>query len=252
MREKRGDLVFTAKIFVCCLALCGVIFLLCAIFDIATCNTYVAEVEEKVKLSVIVDAGHGGRDGGALGANGAVEKDLNLSVARSLRDILLLCDVEVVMTRNGDSLVCDENDPSLKGRLKTTDLNNRLKISRENPKSVFVSIHMNKYPIEKYSGLQVYYSPNNECSSILAKDIQDKVAEILQPNNNRKIKKAGSNIFLLNRITSPAVLIECGFLSNENESEKLYLNEYRTKLAMIFAECIVSNANNLGIIYPNA
>ena len=219
MTNNKTNIMFAFKILIICMLFCGILLVLCVGFDFLTRdNSDKSVFSSSDGLAVVIDAGHGGRDGGAVSASGLLEKDLNLSVSFALNDILKLCGVNTVMTRSDDSLVCDESDPSLKGKLKMTDLKNRLNIANENPDALFVSIHMNKFSVEKYSGLQVYFSPNNEQSVTLATSIQNKVAEILQKDNARKVKKAGSNIFLLDRITLPAVLIECGFLSNNSEA----------------------------------
>ena len=105
---------------------------------------------------------------------------------------------------------------------------------------------MNNFSVEKYSGLQVYYSPNNEYSFDLAKSIQERVTEVLQNENTRKVKKAGSSIYLLYRITSPAVLIECGFLSNLEEAERLSNIDYQMQLSLVFADCVLKNSYHIG------
>ena len=191
--------------------------------------------------TVVIDAGHGGRDGGAVSADGIVEKVLNLEVSLALRDILLLYGMAPVMTRTEDTLLCAENDPALKGKIKSTDLKNRLKIAQEYKDGIFVSIHMNMFPIEKYSGLQVYYSKNHEKSYSFALAIQNQVQNRLQPLNERKAKPAGKSIFLLDRIETPAILIECGFLSNPNEAKQLSDPSYQTQLALVVAYGIWEN-----------
>ena len=182
-------------------------------------------------LTLIIDAGHGGEDGGAVGVNGEFEKDLNLEIAFILRDMALSAGYETVMTRTEDILLYDRN-VDYKGRKKALDLLARVKIAEKYENAIFVSIHMNAFPEKQYSGLQVYYSKNNPLSEALAKDIQDGVRLALQEKNNRKIKPAASNIYLLDRITLPSVLIECGFLSNPEECEKLSTDEYRKELAL--------------------
>ncbi len=237
---KKNYLIYTFKILIVCLCLTASIFanygLLC-VFKQGSMEY--KSVAAKPVFSVVIDPGHGGRDGGASSNDGTSEKELNLELSRSMSDFLFLCGVENTMTRRDDSLVCDENAPELKGKIKMTDLKNRLEIAESNPSGVFVSIHMNKFPIEKYKGLQVYYSVNNEKSEELAKSVQENVKNIMQPQNDRRIKAAGSNIFLLDRITLPAILIECGFLSNNEEAKLLSTNEYRTKLSLIIAESII-------------
>lgn len=181
---------------------------------------------------VIIDAGHGGEDGGAVGKNGIFEKDLNLLIAKDLCDMLRAEGITTVMTRESDVMLYDKT-VDYKGRKKLLDLSARLKIAESYENCIFVSIHMNSFPEEKYSGLQVYYSPNHQSSVLLAESIQKNVSKYLQSENSRSVKKAGSNIYLLDRIRSPAVLIECGFISNYEECELLSSKEYRQKLTLL-------------------
>ncbi|MBQ8141393.1 MAG: N-acetylmuramoyl-L-alanine amidase [Clostridia bacterium] len=181
--------------------------------------------------TVIIDAGHGGEDGGAVGINGIYEKELNLIIAADLCDMLRSNGVNVIMTRENDVMLYDKS-ADYKGRKKLLDLAERLRIGENCEDSVFVSIHMNSFPQEKYSGFQVYYSANNQGSQILAENIQTAVCESIQKNNGRSIKKADGNIYLLDRLSSPAVLIECGFISNSEECALLCTEEYRQKLTL--------------------
>ena len=189
------------------------------------------EPQKKETLTLIIDAGHGGEDGGTVGVNGTLEKDLNLEIAFLIRDMALAAGYDTVMTRSEDILLYDRS-LDYKGRKKALDLLARVKIAEKYENAIFVSIHMNAFPEKQYSGLQVYYSKNDPLSEEIAKDIQDGVQLSLQAQNNRKIKPASSNIYLLDRITLPAVLIECGFLSNPEECEKLSSENYRQKLAL--------------------
>jgi N-acetylmuramoyl-L-alanine amidase len=118
------------------------------------------------------------------------------------------------------------------------DLANRVKIAQETDDCIFVSIHMNSFPESKYNGLQIYYSKNNPSSRVLAEDIQLAIKNELQPNNKRKISEASSKIFILDRLTCPAVLIECGFLSNAEECRLLCTEIYQNQLSEIIAEKI--------------
>lgn len=194
-----------------------------------------------VRRRLIIDAGHGGKDGGAVSVTGTQEKQLNLDISLTLCDMLHALGYEVIMTRDDDIELTHTDG----GTRKMQDLLGRLKIARDNPDAVFVSIHMNKFPIEKYSGLQVYYSQNDEQSLELAQRIQNNVKTYIQQENNRKVKKADSSIFLLHKITSPAVLIECGFLSNNNEASLLDTVEYRTKLSAVIACSITNRYQNI-------
>jgi len=179
-------------------------------------------------ITVIIDAGHGGEDAGAVAPDGTLEKALNLEIATIIDSILAISGVDTVMTRETDTMLSDD---SISAKRKTADLRCRYMISKQHPNSLFVSIHMNKFPIEKYSGLQVYYSPNDSGSEKLASMIQSSAVNYIQPHNTREIKKADSSIYLLDRIETPAVLVECGFLSNESECAMLNDASYRRKLS---------------------
>ena len=195
--------------------------------------THTAINSDAKKLPVlIIDAGHGGEDGGTVGKNGVFEKELNLKIAENLNALALCSGYETVMTRSEDVLLYDRN-VDFKGRKKALDLLARVKIAEKYDDAIFISIHMNAFPEERYSGLQVYYSKNHESSKMIADEIQATVKNILQPDNGRVTKSADSSIFVLDRITHPAVLIECGFLSNEEECALLSSEEYQKKLALV-------------------
>jgi len=185
--------------------------------------------------TVIIDAGHGGEDGGASGKNGTLEKDVNLDIALKLAELMRLGGFDVVLTREDDRMLYTEN---IKGKRKTQDLRNRFEVAKQHPDSVFVSIHANAFPNAEYGGLQVYYSPNDSKSMDIASRIQFANAEYLQPENDRVIKKADSKIYLLDRIETPAVMVECGFLTNVNEAELLASEDYRTKLASVIYKAL--------------
>ncbi|MEE0969321.1 MAG: N-acetylmuramoyl-L-alanine amidase [Clostridia bacterium] len=195
--------------------------------------------------TVIIDAGHGGEDGGTEGKNGVKEKDLNLDIAFKLRDILKAYGMNVILTRSEDILLYDRN-VDYKGHKKSLDLKARLDIAKSVPDSIFVSIHMNAYPSDKYSGLQVWYSKNDTGSKLLADTVQSLIRERLQNENNRKIKAADSSIYLLDRAVSPSVLVECGFLSNPAECEKLSDENYRRSVAFVISMAIMSYSANNG------
>ena len=191
----------------------------------------------QVKLTVVIDAGHGGEDGGCEG-NGLIEKTLNLNIALLLADMLESEGISVVLTRETDILLYDKND-NYEGRKKALDLRRRVEIAENCENPIFISIHMNYFAHTKYSGLQVWYSKNDARSRILANLIQSKTKAELQPNNNRAIKEATSSIFLLDNLTCPAVLVECGFLSNTDDARALADAEYRQKLANVIFNAIM-------------
>ena len=192
--------------------------------------------------TVIIDAGHGGEDGGTSSVAGLVEKDVNLSIAKKLSEMLNASGINVVMTREDDRLLYDRN-VDFHGRKKKLDMAASLNIINKTENAIFVSIHMNAYQNPKYSGLQVWYSQNNADSEILADIIQSSNQTLLQPDNERKIKGATSAIFLLNEAKCPAVLVECGFLSNQAEAAKFATEEYRQKVALLLCSSILEFMN---------
>lgn len=202
------------------------------------------ETDAKQALpTVIIDAGHGGEDGGAVGVGGVLEKDINLSIAQKLYDSLTDKGVNCVMTRTEDTLLYDRN-ADYEGRKKALDAKARLEIAAKQEDAVFISIHQNSYPVEKYSGFQVYYSPNSAESSALARTLEEAVRKSLQPDNNRASKVAGSNIYLMQKLTCPAVLLECGFITNERECKALSSEEYQNRLSEILCDAITDFINS--------
>lgn len=184
---------------------------------------------------IIIDAGHGGFDGGAVAPDGTIEKDINLKISLYLQEYLELSGFETVMTRYEDISLEDDGLNTIRQK-KTSDIHNRLKLMSDTRNALFISIHQNKYHVEKYRGLQVFYSPDfSEESSELARNIQENVTEILQPDNERQIKKCGTSVYLIYNAVKPAVLVECGFLSNYNETELLKTDEYQRKIAYSIA-----------------
>ena len=198
--------------------------------------------EQSQKYSVVViDPGHGGVDGGAE-VDGTCEKDINLSISFKLRDMLNMAGIKTVMTRESDISIHDEDAKSVKSK-KTSDLHNRMKIMENNPGCIFVSIHLNKFPQSIYWGTQVFYSPNNPSAKNLAESIQSSVKQMLQPENNRQVKKCDESVYLIHESKVPAVLAECGFLSNDKERELLKNEEYQYKLAFSIM-CGILNYDN--------
>ncbi len=195
----------------------------------ATSEAYMETLTEVTeKSTVIIDAGHGGEDCGAIGVNGVYEKDLNFSIATIIGDLLSNEGYAVVYTRTNDALLYTDKE-NIQGMRKISDLKNRCKIGAEYPNSIYISIHMNSYKSSSCSGLQVYYSENNDKSKRLASEVQAAVKSKLQPENNRKTK-SGNGIYLLENLTNTAVLIECGFLTNPIECENLAKKEYQKEL----------------------
>ena len=184
---------------------------------------------------VIIDAGHGGFDGGAVSDDGTVEKDINLSIALYLQEYLSIFNIKTIMIRETDCSVEDNGLNTIRQK-KSSDLHNRMKIMEETDNAIFVSIHQNKFPDGKYSGTQVFYSPKTKDESqVLAQIIQDYIVNTLQKDNKRQIKECGTSVFLMYNAVKPAVLVECGFLSNYEETQRLKSSEYQKKIAFCIA-----------------
>ena len=186
---------------------------------------------------IVLDAGHGGQDGGAVAKDGTQEQYINLDITLKLNEILTKDGYRTLLTRTDNNSIHDADAKTTREQ-KVSDIHNRLKIVEANPGCLFVSVHQNYYTESQYSGAQVFYSPNAPESSQLAQCIQSSIVSSLQPGNNRQIKESGSSIYILYHATEPAVLVECGFLSNPEETAKLNEESYRQQMAQAIADGI--------------
>ena len=189
---------------------------------------------------VLIDPGHGGEDGGAV-AGGVLEKTINLAVSHDTADLLRLCGYEVSMTRDGDNALTDEGEDVRKR--KYNDMKMRLDLYNASPDNVVLSIHQNKFDSASSRGAQIFYSPNHEKSASLAECLRRSVTDMLQPDNKRECKKAGKEIFLLKNAQYPAVIVECGFISNRSERELLVTDCYQKQMALAIATGFINFAN---------
>lgn len=178
------------------------------------------------KACVVIDAGHGGEDPGKVGINEALEKDINLQIAQSLRTFLQANDIEVVMTREKDAGLHDA-DASQK---KVQDMRRRVAKIEETEPDLVVSIHQNSYHREDISGAQVFYFEGSGQSTLLAGLIQDSMRLRLDPSNDRQVK-SNDSYYLLKNTSGPIVIVECGFLSNAKEAQLLAQGEYQERIA---------------------
>lgn len=183
-----------------------------------------------LKPIVVIDPGHGGADGGCVSINGKCEKDINLNISLSLRDILTIMGFEPQCTRESDVSIHSDGIEGL-GKQKKSDMDNRLALFNKNDNAIAVSIHQNQFTDSKYSGAQMFFSPKINGSEKLADIMQKQFVSKLQPENTREIKPVGDELFLLNNSKCPAVMIECGFLSNKEEADKLENEEYQKQVA---------------------
>lgn len=182
--------------------------------------------KQEQKLCVVIDAGHGGSDPGKVGINGALEKDINLSVALLVKQFLEANDVEVVLTRETEEGLYDDNASNK----KVQDMKQRVSIIEQTAPALTVSIHQNSYPEEYVHGAQVFYYDTSVEGKKLAELIQERLVEDIDPQNHRQVK-ANDSYYLLKKTATPIVIVECGFLSNSEEAAKLCDLLYQEKLA---------------------
>ena len=205
---------------------CFVLLAVCARITERALPTAAEAAERPV---IVLDAGHGRLDSGAVGVNGTLEKDVNLSIVRILRDMLELSGFDVVLTRSEDISIYDAGVEGIRNQ-KLSDMDNRLEIVQSYPDSIFLCIHQNNYTDPQYFGGQMFYNNNNPNNRTLAQIMQNKFAE-LQPGNDREIKLSGDELFLLKSNQNPSLMIECGFLSNPDEEARLSTWEYQQQVA---------------------
>lgn len=218
--------------------ICIVVSLIIFIYSFFTPDVIVSSKNNSLSKEtpcIIIDAGHGGFDGGASTDDGYPEKHINLSISIYLSDYLTALGYETLLTRTIDESLEDSGLSTIRKR-KTSDLHNRMKIMEETENAIYISIHQNHYSQEKYRGMQVFYSPSfSDESSALAESIQSYTVNALQPDNTRKIKECTSSVFLIYKAVKPAVLVECGFLSNDEEAELLQTEKYQKNIALCIA-----------------
>lgn len=192
-------------------------------------NSVMVSSVQPEKPVIVLDPGHGGMDGGAIGSGGVVEKDLNLAIALQLRDLLVLTGHEVIMTRDSDISIHDEGIVGVREQ-KKSDIRNRLAIMEEHSGATVLMIHQNQFTQSKYSGAQMFYGKNASESEQLAKRLQQAFRQ-LQPDNTREIKPATRDVYLLWECDNPVVMVECGFISNPEECAKLCDAGYQRQVA---------------------
>ncbi len=199
------------------------------------------EVETQGKLPcVVIDAGHGGADPGKVSVDGSPEKDINLKIALKLQSFLQMQDVDVVLTRESDTGLYDENASNK----KVQDMKNRVAIIEERQPALTVSIHQNSYHEEYVHGAQAFYYANSERSKELAERIQQVMMLELDRDNARQAK-ANDSYYLLKKTSTPIVIVECGFLSNYEEAQKLSSEIYQDKVAWAIHMAIMQYLNNI-------
>ena len=180
----------------------------------------------QTKKTVIIDPGHGGIDVGTVGIDGSLEKNINLSISLDLYDFLMVSGINTVLTRDGDYEMYRAGEQRTK-----SDLYNRMDYINSVPDSILISIHQNHFENEAEWGTQVWYSPNDEISPTLADKILQSVKKNIQPENKRENKVSDNSYYILYKAQKPSVMVECGFVSNKNENNKLQDKEYQKDMA---------------------
>ena len=196
---------------------------------------------------IIIDAGHGGSDGGAVAFDGTNEAVLNLQIAKKLDEVLSVLGFNTVMTRTDVNSIGDSS--SSVREEKVSDIHKRMDIMNSFDNCVFVSVHQNFFGGSSSRGTQVFYSGNNPESEYIAEHIQSSVISTVQPDNKRKIKKSTSDIYLLYHAEKPAVLVECGFMSNGAELEKLKDESYQLELVLALTDGIINYTTEKDVLY---
>jgi len=182
---------------------------------------------------LVLDAGHGGEDGGAVSLTGVPESEINLAIVLKLRDVLGLYGADPILLRETDVSLHDSSAETLREK-KRSDLKNRVAAIEKVEGGTLLSIHQNTYPGSQYHGTHVFYAPT-EGSQSLAEHFQNSVKAALQPSNERAAKRIPDTVYIMNHVTCPAVLIECGFLTNPEEEALLRDEDYQRKLAAVIA-----------------
>lgn len=185
-------------------------------------------------LKVLIDAGHGGPDGGAVGANGTIESEINLEIASKLAEVLGGKGIDTIMTRSGSDGVRKEN---AEGWSKIEDMRLRLQMIKKSNADLFISIHMNHFQQTSVHGLRLFYAANHEEIKPLAGNMQERMSKITGAKISA-VRAADKSLFLMKAPPMPAILVECGFLSNPGEEKNLKDEEYQAKLAWAIAEAV--------------
>lgn len=190
----------------------------------------VGTVTEASCRTVVIDPGHGGEDGGAVSALGTRECELNLQISLRINDLFRLLGIPTVMTHSTDVSIYDKSARTVAEK-KVSDLKNRAAITNQTPDALLLSVHQNMFSDGKYSGAQVFYAPTGG-SEELANSLQTLLRDNADPSNHREAKPS-SAVWLMEHIDCTGVLVECGFLSNAAEEQRLKTDEYQKKLSCV-------------------
>ncbi len=206
-------------------------------------KTAAAALTAPVGTTLIIDAGHGGADGGAVSISGVKESEINLEIALKLDQIMGFYGVQTILTRNSETLNYSEKANTIRAK-KVEDQNKRLRLINETDNAVLISIHQNTYPNSSPFGAQVLYAVTDG-SREFADYLQNMLINALNTRNRRSASRVPKSVMLFNHIHCPALLIECGFLSNSEEERLLKTDSYRLKIAAVIAAGYLASQNTL-------
>ncbi len=217
------------------------IFCFCVYASVAIAEnnmiSVMAEADNSYNLTVVLDAGHGGEDSGAVGFDNTYEKELNLSIVQKIISIFDIFGIKYVAVRDSDTALGDTSLSTVRER-KISDIHKRYELINSESDAVLLSIHQNYFPVEKYSGAQVFYAAVDE-SELIAENIQKRIINMLQIENNRQIKQTDNSIYLLAKAKCPSVMVECGFMSNLNELTLLKDETYQKKMSYLIVRGMI-------------
>lgn len=208
------------------------IIIVSGLFAVETITPAFAPVSSDAPI-LILDAGHGGEDGGASSAAGDKESDINLDIVLKLESLMAFLGVETVLTRSEDISIYDEGCTTLREK-KVSDLKNRVELVQSTSNATLISIHQNTFTDSRYQGAQVFYG-TGDLSRQWGICTQDTIAAFLDRQNTRQAAGIPDHVYLFKHITCPAILVECGFLSNGEEASLLLTDTYQRKIAITLA-----------------
>lgn len=195
------------------------------------------EIFNSNKVDVIIDAGHGDPDGGAVALDGTPEAEINLQIALKIYNELKSKNINCILTRSDSSGIYTEGN-SIHSK-KVSDIRNRVAIANKYKDALFISIHMNTYPSPDVCGAQVFYKPSSEASKDIAAEVQNVINLKFQADNQKQIKPIPSNVYLFNHIQNDCVLIECGFLTNQSDLDKLKNEDFQNNISKSITEAVM-------------
>ena len=216
-----------------------IVFSIVAVTGSRTVTTIAENIPVERSITFVIDAGHGGEDGGASSCTGVLESQLNLQIARRLEDLFHFLGYQTVMIRRSDISVYTEGKTI--AQKKISDLKERVRIVNETAGAFLISIHQNIFADSRYAGAQVFYNQEGDAENI-ARLLQQAMVTSLNPGSNRQCKPA-DGIYLMQHSKRPGILVECGFLSNPEEERKLREGEYQKHICCVIASTMVNVVN---------